>query len=231
MPKGRTTYAQVQSDGSVVFDFPGHVSAQGLDLVAGATNSPPNDRKIIWHQVNFQGALVADIFAYSNNDTVNASGESILELDVISPNQSHGSNLLVRSNNNPSVLGGTGECLTRVDAIADVNVATILDGLNRSTFTRSLNGGYRDDFSLLGQTVMTALAGPTGAGGFSYTFNLPFSFPNTIKGAWLDAINPQNANIQYRVYPNGTNNSVLGWFYNGTGANQNLSANLYLAGN
>jgi hypothetical protein len=55
-------------DGTVSYDFQGHVSAQGLDLPATVDNSAPNNNKIRWIK-QADGSLVAFLTAYDNGIT------------------------------------------------------------------------------------------------------------------------------------------------------------------
>lgn len=48
---------RVEPDGTISYDFDGHVRARGLDLEPGDSTTPPDDRKIRW-------GLVADLRAY-----------------------------------------------------------------------------------------------------------------------------------------------------------------------
>lgn len=57
------SYLTVDGQGRVTAEFEGHVSAAGLDLLAGTTISPPDDRKVRWLR-EADGALVAELAAY-----------------------------------------------------------------------------------------------------------------------------------------------------------------------
>lgn len=61
----------VQSDGSVVFDFAGHISAAGVDLIADSGFSFA-DRKIRWHRTTTTGAVVAEILGFESATMKNA---------------------------------------------------------------------------------------------------------------------------------------------------------------
>jgi hypothetical protein len=54
---------RITPDGHVSYDFDGHVHAQGLDLDAGTSNDPPDDRKVRWLTTN--GAMVAEVFGWT----------------------------------------------------------------------------------------------------------------------------------------------------------------------
>jgi hypothetical protein len=60
----------IHPDGTVTYDFSGHISAQGLDLLAGVEATPPNDRRIRWLRET-DGSLVADLFSYDAGDSYN----------------------------------------------------------------------------------------------------------------------------------------------------------------
>lgn len=56
-------YLTVTPTGTVGANFTGHVHAQGLDLDAGTSTTPPSQDRIRWLQVS-NGALIADISCY-----------------------------------------------------------------------------------------------------------------------------------------------------------------------
>lgn len=56
-------YLTVNADGSVGADFSGHVSAQGLDLPAGTSSTPPSQDRVRWLRGS-DGSVVADVTAY-----------------------------------------------------------------------------------------------------------------------------------------------------------------------
>jgi hypothetical protein len=62
----------IDAAGNVSYDFEGHISADGIDLLAGENDAPPNDRKIIWHKTTMNGALVADLYAFNNPSAANS---------------------------------------------------------------------------------------------------------------------------------------------------------------
>lgn len=68
MPKGVDTVLTVDGAGRISADFTGHVHAQGLDLDAGDTTSPPEDRKVRWIRVS-DGAVIADLESFSAGGT------------------------------------------------------------------------------------------------------------------------------------------------------------------
>jgi hypothetical protein len=53
-------------DGTVSYDFQGHISAQGVDLLASTSNLPNVDNRVQWHE-GPGGALVAQAFGFSGN--------------------------------------------------------------------------------------------------------------------------------------------------------------------
>lgn len=54
----------VKPDGSIGYEFEGHVRAQGLDLVAGAGPTPPADRRIQWLDAG-DGSMLAQLGAWN----------------------------------------------------------------------------------------------------------------------------------------------------------------------
>lgn len=66
----------VGSDGSISYDFAGHIHAQGLDLDAGDDQTPPTERRIRWLRTS-DGALVAQEYAYSD---IGAGGDTSLSI-------------------------------------------------------------------------------------------------------------------------------------------------------
>lgn len=63
MPTGNLGFFTVNANGTITNNFTGHIHADGLDLYAGTTASPPDDRKIRWLR-QADGALVAVLSAY-----------------------------------------------------------------------------------------------------------------------------------------------------------------------
>lgn len=70
-------YARIDpATGLVLFDFPGHISADGVDLLAvdfGTT--PPDDRKVRWTR-EADGTEVGWIAAFDQGDTIAVHGET-----------------------------------------------------------------------------------------------------------------------------------------------------------
>lgn len=60
-------FLTVAPDGSIGFDFTGHIHAQGLDLDSGANVTPPTDRRIRWLRT-VDGSLAAEIYGYNNTN-------------------------------------------------------------------------------------------------------------------------------------------------------------------
>src|SRR4051812_34771973 len=54
----QNTFVRVAPDGTVTYDFAGHVHAQGLDLDAGTNATPPDTDKLRWIRTS-DGAVVA----------------------------------------------------------------------------------------------------------------------------------------------------------------------------
>lgn len=60
MPVGNPGFFTVNANGTIAYNFAGHVHATGLDLDASTTATDPADRKIQWLRQS-DGALIADI--------------------------------------------------------------------------------------------------------------------------------------------------------------------------
>lgn len=89
-PSGR----RVAADGTVTYDFEGHVCAQGgLDLIAGDDIAPLADRKIIWHRDSCSGAVVAELVS------TGIGGANSLRAVVPSPDGSHSARLDIIGDN------------------------------------------------------------------------------------------------------------------------------------
>lgn len=73
------TLLKVAADGSVSYDFEGHISAEGLDLLASDDiSTPPQDRKVRWLRQS-DGSTVAEVFGFD------ASGVTAGELRAKDP--------------------------------------------------------------------------------------------------------------------------------------------------
>lgn len=64
MPIGNPNFYIVDANGNATAQFAGHISADGVDLVAGNAAAPPNDRQIRWHKDTITGASVAEVFGW-----------------------------------------------------------------------------------------------------------------------------------------------------------------------
>lgn len=62
MPIGNPNFYIVDTNGNATAQFAGHISAAGVDILAGTTVTPPADRKIRWHKDTITGAAIADIY-------------------------------------------------------------------------------------------------------------------------------------------------------------------------
>lgn len=61
-------FMTVNPDGSITFDFTGHVHAEGLDIDAGLIDDPPDEHRIRWLRAS-DGAAVADFQAYEDGNS------------------------------------------------------------------------------------------------------------------------------------------------------------------
>jgi hypothetical protein len=114
--------------------------------------------------------------------------------------------------------------------VAGSQSATILNSDNNSVFLRYNSPGTVANYQL-GKCTISASAGVTGFNGFSYTFVMSGSavVAGATQFAWITSTT-QDARIQWQVYGNGFGNSVTAWFYNGTGATQSITGELYVIG-
>jgi hypothetical protein len=77
------TFLTVAPDGTVTYDFSGHVHATlGFDIDAGTSSTPSDSSRLRWLRTS-DGALVADLYAY--NLPAAGSGNSGLVLDASDP--------------------------------------------------------------------------------------------------------------------------------------------------
>ena len=67
------TFLTVDAQGRVGAYFQGHISAAGIDMIAGYSGSPPDDRKITWHADTITGARIAEIFGFKSTDDATAT--------------------------------------------------------------------------------------------------------------------------------------------------------------
>lgn len=128
----------VAADGSVLFDFAGHVHAQGLDLDAGTTTTPPDDDRIRWLRAS-DGALVADDTAYdaagSRERTSRAVGDAVTAARATLLAEGPGGEARLTALAQP---GG----LLSVDAQAQGGgLRTLIDSANASSFPTLYDGG------------------------------------------------------------------------------------------
>lgn len=69
----------LSADGAIGADFAGHISAAGLDLLAGVTATPPADRRVRWLRED-DNTVATEIYAYDTaggtNQELRANGEA-----------------------------------------------------------------------------------------------------------------------------------------------------------
>jgi hypothetical protein len=106
---------RIGPNGELTYDFNGHVHATGLDLDAGTTGSPPDDRKIRWLR-QADGGVAAQVYGYS------AGGGDALALRAGDPATPTGLEI-------SSVLGDR-----EITALAFPQQERILDEQGRSDF-------------------------------------------------------------------------------------------------
>jgi hypothetical protein len=138
--------------GEAAFDFTGHVQAEGLDLDAGETATPPDDRRVRWLREGASPEEVATLFGWRNGTggqggfglETRVDGDSAtLELAAVS--FPHSINLIGFA----SVVAG----FSSLTAHADGETAVILASDGSSDFARRA----QEDVHLLGATGEPAL--------------------------------------------------------------------------
>jgi hypothetical protein len=139
---------RVGIDGTITYDFDGHISARGLDLLAsppiGGAHSPgdpkaPTDRRVGWANES-DGATVAEIYS------IIAAGIHQLDLLATGPNSSSvqivaegGGATTKLSLSTAGVLGA----LTQAAVQAAAESRVLIDNLGRSSFVQ-VDGAIAD---------------------------------------------------------------------------------------
>jgi hypothetical protein len=114
---------QVAPDGTVTYDFDAHLHARGLDLDAGDTSTPPNDRRVRWLRTT-DGAVVAQIYSYDNVSFT----ETIVR--GLAPDGSHASALAATYDKAAG--------LSLVQALSGSAQRVIVDDLGQSDFIQGI---------------------------------------------------------------------------------------------
>jgi hypothetical protein len=141
-------------DGSVTYDFQGHVHATGLDLDAGTSSTVPNDSRARW--LNTLGAVVADIYGYT------FGGAAGMIAEVADPGGPGRAGLFLSAAASPGVI-----------AFTQNGSARILYGDNESDFVRPGDTDFvkPGDTSVVnaisGNLIQLQWHGLIGSGGFS----------------------------------------------------------------
>jgi len=131
MPKGNLGFFTVDpATGKITYNFAGHISASGIDILAGDNDTPPNDRKIRWHRTTLAGAVTGSIVSYRSIGS---------QLALTSANLSNTRNTYV----NIAQADAAGDASTRISVNADIDPSgpaqdrVLLDALGRSSFLQS----------------------------------------------------------------------------------------------
>jgi hypothetical protein len=142
------SYLTISPDGTVGANFTGLVHAQGLNLDAGTSSTPPAQDKIRWLRVT-DGAVIAEIAAYDLSDIQpdppHADASIILRAQALDPQSKVSSNVEVINSTGGLIaaLGVTDQTASgqtrAAQAIVYTNagtrqVATILDNNGDSSF-------------------------------------------------------------------------------------------------
>lgn len=180
---GYPTFVTVNPDGTLTYDFDGHIHADGLDLDGGVSDSPPNDRKIQWTRLD-DGSLLADIDG-TMFDTGPVTGNvSRTRLRALTRDQARSAFLQAFAWQGDGSAGVIG---SEVQSVADGISATVIrgGGGGASSFLRFLQG-VRTNLVLFGRTAV-----PLAAGWATYGVAFPQAFPNTLT-AFLFTIEVSN---------------------------------------
>lgn len=150
----------IQPDGSLLFDFDGHVHARGVDLDAGDTTSPPEDRRVRWLRTS-DGAIVADINSYE------AGGGRSLVMEVLSPTgTTPAATMRTVSTTNGFQVGVQASQIApaggMVVAYTDSSQAVVVDEAQQSSFLQLVGGLARRRVNF-GQGSLTWTASPDSA--------------------------------------------------------------------
>lgn len=164
------SYAALQglrlaADGTVSYDFDGHVHADGLDLTAGVNTTPPADRRVRWLRET-TGELVADLSAYVQ---AGAPETNAAHWRAMSPDQINEAGITLEATNLNTVVrvlsATVQDTLRKSDflqlpdlrgtrfvnfmaGIVNVNGTPGIDITDGWSSTRTAPGAYRIDFSI-----------------------------------------------------------------------------------
>lgn len=142
---GNAAFIVVAPDGTITYDFDGHIHADGLDLYAGTTSSPPNDRLVRWLRQS-DGALVRQIGAYDD-------GTKYSNIDDVLDPASAQNYAQRRARVDPFAVRST---IEDTAAAGGATVSrTIIDSDNRSSFIQTRGDTTVPKRSLVGSTTLT----------------------------------------------------------------------------
>lgn len=124
-------------DGSIYFDFDGHIHAEGLDLDTSTDAIPPDDSKIRWIK-NSDGSVTAELSDYSTD-----ANSSVAQWSALSPGGGNGRAYLVLEGRKA---GG----ISRVSAVAQNSLGNtesriVIDSNGDSDFAPAKLGAQAGD--------------------------------------------------------------------------------------
>jgi hypothetical protein len=188
MPRSVDTYMTVQPDGSILFDFQGHVHAQGLDLdAAPVAAGPPAVNSVRWLDAA-NGALIASVVgshaaagAQNSIIGVNAFPEAVGESALVNLTALNDAGTTAEAGIQIGRAGtkdiGVGAGVDRIHAFvtkpAGFDDVKILDGNGGSDFLQLYTGNN------VRRAIQFGNLGPVnsdGGGWLNFTFPTPFTF-------------------------------------------------------
>lgn len=131
---GYPTFITVNPDGTVGYDFDGHIHADGLDLDAGTIVTPPSENRVRWVEVA-GGAVIAEMFGaiYDAGPVVGTAITQQTRATTRAGTREARLNLNAYEGD-----GSAGVIGSQVQAVADGLSADILTGGGQSGFLRWL---------------------------------------------------------------------------------------------
>jgi hypothetical protein len=182
----------VDPQGHVTYDFDAHIHARGLDLDAGASNTPPADRRVRWLRTS-DGAALADVFGFDDGlesglfataTNVGNGSKALATVRAISGTHQADLTVFTESAGNPA--GALDTVSVGASSPAGAKGATIITGDGRSNFVQliSLQALYAD---IRSANFSGVPAGPL------WGVSAPVPWTHTHNGAAILHVNPSAA--------------------------------------
>lgn len=183
MPDITPLYLVTLPSGDVQAVFPG-----GVQILAGDTVSPPDERKVTWVRQS-DGALVASVDAYS----IGSNDQATWRLFDPDNPTNRNANLIQKLD----AASGRATVTAHAQTVGNAATRTIVDDLGQSSFIQS-GGGVGKNIDLWGGVtaaggILNAGSGQwsvvrTALGTYTLTFTTPFSSPPTVLVNALQAL-------------------------------------------